>query len=63
MFSFTNYELVDQDDVDTKFVGLDNWRRLFEDPDVRHSALVTLRFAVIFLPDDDARAARRSPTC
>jgi ABC-type sugar transport system permease subunit len=49
-FSFTNYELVDQDDVETKFIGLDNWRRLFEDPDVRHSALVTLRFAVIFLP-------------
>jgi multiple sugar transport system permease protein len=49
-FSFTNYELVDQDDIDTKFIGLDNWRRLFEDPDVRHSALVTLRFAVIFLP-------------
>ena len=49
-FSFTNYELVDQDDVDTKFIGLDNWRRLFEDPQVRHSALVTLRFAVIFIP-------------
>ena len=49
-FSFTNYELVDQDDIDTKFIGLDNWRRLFEDPEVRHSALVTLRFAVIFIP-------------
>ncbi len=49
-FSFTNYELVDRDDVDTKFIGLDNWRRLFEDPEVRHSALVTLRFAVIFIP-------------
>ena len=50
VFSFTDYELVDQDDIDTKFIGLDNWRRLFEDPEVRHSALVTLRFAVIFLP-------------
>jgi multiple sugar transport system permease protein len=50
VFSFTNYELVDQDDIDTKFIGLDNWRRLFEDPEVRHSAFVTLRFAVIFLP-------------
>ena len=50
VFSFTNYELVDQDGVDTKFIGLDNWRRLFEDPDVRHSVFVTMRFAVIFLP-------------
>jgi multiple sugar transport system permease protein len=50
VFSFTNYELVDQDGVDTKFVGFDNWRRLFDDPDVRHSAWVTMRFAVIFLP-------------
>jgi ABC-type sugar transport system permease subunit len=49
-FSFTNYELVDQDDVGTKFIGLANWRRLLDDPQVRHSALVTLRFAVIFLP-------------
>jgi ABC-type sugar transport system permease subunit len=49
-FSFTSYELVDRDDVATKFIGLDNWRRLFDDPEVRHSALVTLRFAVIFLP-------------
>ncbi len=44
VFSFTNYELVDQDDIDTKFIGLDNWRRLFEDPDgaslgARHAAL------------------------
>ena len=39
-FSFTNYELVDQDDVGTKFIGLANWRRLLDDPQVRHSALV-----------------------
>ena len=31
-FSFTDYELVDQDDKATEFVGLDNWRRLFTIP-------------------------------
>jgi ABC-type sugar transport system permease subunit len=50
VFSFTNYELVDQDDQDTRFIGLDNWQRLVEDDNVRHSAVVTLRFACLFLP-------------
>lgn len=48
--SFTDYELVDQDDKPTEFTGLDNWRRLIDDPDVRHSAWVTLKFAIVFLP-------------
>ncbi len=50
MFSFTDYELVDQDDKATEFIGLDNWDRLFDDPDVRHSAWVTVQFALFFLP-------------
>jgi multiple sugar transport system permease protein len=50
VFSFTDYELVDQDDQATQFIGLDNWRRLFDDPDVRHSAWVTVRFAFLFVP-------------
>ena len=50
VMSFTSYELVDQDDTATKFIGFDNWRRLFEDPDVSQGALVTLKFALIFIP-------------
>jgi multiple sugar transport system permease protein len=50
VFSFTDYELVDQDDKATEFVGLDNWQRLIHDPDVRHSAWVTAKFALIFVP-------------
>ena len=50
VISFTSYELVDSDDVGTKFVGLDNWRRMLDDPSVRHSAWVTLKFSVMFLP-------------
>src|SRR5687768_5397513 len=38
VFSFTDFELVDQDDKATEFVGLDNWQRLFSDDEVRHSA-------------------------
>ena len=50
VMSFTNYELVDQDDTATKFIGFDNWKRLFEDPDVSQGALVTLKFSLIFIP-------------
>ena len=51
VLSFTDYELVDQDDKPTEFIGLDNWTRLlFDDPTVRESAWVTLKFAVMFLP-------------
>ena len=48
--SFTDYEIVDQDGEPTKFVGLDNWTRLFTDRWVRHGAYITLRFAVIAIP-------------
>jgi multiple sugar transport system permease protein len=48
--SFTDYKLVDEDDDGTRFVGLDNWAQLLRDPDVAHSAWVTLKFAAIFLP-------------
>lgn len=48
--SFTDYRLVDNVDTGTQFVGLDNWRQLFRDPAVADSALVTLKFAVLFLP-------------
>ena len=50
VMSFTNYELVDQDNVPTRFVGLTNWRRLFNDPEVRTGVWVTFRFAVVFVP-------------
>jgi multiple sugar transport system permease protein len=50
VFSFTDYHLVDSDNDGTSFIGLENWRNLFSDPDVAISAKVTLRFAVLFLP-------------
>ncbi len=48
--SFTNYELVDQDGVETGFVGLENWRRIFSDPDVSNGLIVTAKFALLFVP-------------
>jgi multiple sugar transport system permease protein len=50
VLSFTSYELVDQDGEGTRWVGLENWRRVFSDPDTRHGAFITLRFAVIAIP-------------
>ena len=50
VLSFTSYELSDTDGRPTEFVGLENWRRLFSDPEVRHGAYITLRFAVIAIP-------------
>ncbi len=50
VLSFTSYELVDQDGEPTEFIGLDNWTRLVQDPEVRHSAWVTVKFAALFLP-------------
>lgn len=50
IMSFTNFELVDTDGVDTQWIGLDNWRRLSEDPDVADGFWVTLRFSLIFIP-------------
>ncbi len=48
--SFTDFELVDQDGKGTSFVGLDNWQRIFEDPDVSNGLWVTFKFALMFLP-------------
>ncbi len=47
-FSFTDFNLVSSEPA--QFVGLRNWQRLFTDPDVRQSALVTLKFGLIALP-------------
>lgn len=47
-FSFTNFNLVSNQP--TEFVGLANWQRLFSDPDVRNSALVTLKYGALALP-------------
>jgi len=48
--SFTDYELVDQDNKATEFVGLENWRRIFDDPEVTNGLWVTLKFALMFVP-------------
>jgi multiple sugar transport system permease protein len=48
VFSFTNFELNKPDQVE--FVGLDNYRHLFDDPLVEDSLIVTFRFAAISLP-------------
>jgi multiple sugar transport system permease protein len=47
-FSFTDFNLVSNEP--TEFIGLDNWAKLFSDPDVRDSVLVTVRFGLIALP-------------
>lgn len=47
-FSFTNFNLVSNEP--TEFVGLANWQRLFSDPEVRNSALVTIKFGALALP-------------
>jgi multiple sugar transport system permease protein len=47
-FSFTDFDLVGTEP--TRFVGLDNWQKLFTDPDVRQSAGVTFRYGLIALP-------------
>ena len=47
-FSFTDYDLVSDEPM--QFVGLENWVRLFNDPDVHQSVLVTLKFGAIALP-------------
>ncbi len=50
LMSFTNYELVDTDNQEITWVGLDNWRRIFSDPDVANGLWVTLKFALMYLP-------------
>ncbi|HEX9644269.1 MAG TPA: sugar ABC transporter permease [Acidimicrobiia bacterium] len=47
-FSFTDFNLVSNEP--TNFVGLANWGDAFTDPEVRSSAWVTIKFAVIALP-------------
>ena len=47
-FSFTNFYLVEPEK--TTFVGLENWRHMLIDPNVRQSLLLTLRFLVIAVP-------------
>lgn len=47
-FSFTDYNLLKSDEA--KWVGLDNYEWLLNDPSVRHSAWVTLRFAALNVP-------------
>jgi multiple sugar transport system permease protein len=46
--SFTNYRLVGGEG--TEFIGFRNWQRLFSDPEVRHSAWITFKFFLVFLP-------------
>lgn len=48
IFSFTNYDLLSAEGI--KFIGLDNWKRMFTDPLVRQSMLVTSRFLLISVP-------------
>ncbi|GAB4193194.1 MAG: sugar ABC transporter permease [Roseiflexaceae bacterium] len=47
IFSFTDYQLLKDE---TNFVGLENWGRLFTDPLVRQSFVVTGRFLLISVP-------------
>lgn len=47
-FSFTDFNLVR--DQPTQFVGLANWERFFNDPQVWRTAWVTVRFAFYALP-------------
>jgi len=46
IFSFTNFKIGEE----IKFIGLDNWAKLFTDPSTRDSLFVTLRFAVYMAP-------------
>ncbi|WP_327693354.1 carbohydrate ABC transporter permease [Streptomyces sp. NBC_00459] len=50
VMSFTDYHYVSDSSAGTRFVGLANWSKLFHDPTVAHSAVVTLKFAVLFVP-------------
>lgn len=47
-FSFTDFSLVSDEGIN--FIGLDNWRKLFTDPEVANSAMVTLKFSLYALP-------------
>ncbi|GIV95831.1 MAG: ABC transporter [Herpetosiphonaceae bacterium] len=48
VFSFTNYNLLKPGE--TSFIGLENWRRMVNDPNVRQSLGVTIRFLLVSVP-------------
>jgi len=48
IFTFTDLKLADPSA--TQFVGLDNYRKLLNDPDLKISLWVTLRYALVALP-------------
>ncbi len=48
LFTFTNLNLGNPDQ--TRFIGLENWQRLFADPDNLQAMSVTLRFALLAIP-------------
>lgn len=48
IFSLTDYNPIHPET--TRFVGLDNWARLFSDPFMRQAWAVTLRFVIIAVP-------------
>ena len=46
--SFTDYSYAG--DQPARFIGLENWSRVVRDPDVATSVVVTLKFALLFVP-------------
>lgn len=48
IFTFTKFSLSADEPI--KFVGLDNWIRLFNDPVARGAFIVTIRFALLAVP-------------
>lgn len=48
IFTFTDFNITEPDQI--AFVGIDNYLKLFKDPDAKTSLLVTLRFTVIAIP-------------
>jgi len=47
-FSFTDFDLTSGQTP--QYIGLDNWKKLFNDPDVVDSAVVTLKYGLLSLP-------------
>src|SRR5205823_497004 len=47
-FTFTNFNLGDPGNM--KFIGLENWQKLFTDPDNVIALSVTVRFAILAIP-------------
>ena len=48
IFTFTDFNITEPDQI--RFVGIENYRKLFSDPDLQTSLLVTLRFTLIAIP-------------